>query len=291
MAAVINRECAHSAAIEQASAVEYDPSMRTKPSDPHRPLTGASVVVTRPASDAHAMRARIRALGGEPVGLPGIRIRAADDTRAAAASLQAARNADLVVFVSPNAVKFAMKIAPALRFARTTRICAIGSATAKSLVRAGFKNVVWPVDQQTTEGLIALPELKGLRGRAITLIGAPGGRDLLAQTLKSRNARVQHVYVYRRTKPSFRQTQLEALDAAPTPLITLLSSAEVLENLRESLPLPAFGKLAAGELVVSSLRLAELARASLFGRVHIAHSPAPDDLIRAACGALTQHRL
>ena len=265
--------------------------MRTKPTDPHRPLAGASVVVTRPASDAHAMKARIRALGGEPISLPGIRIHDVGDIRAAAASLKAARTADFVVFVSPNAVKFAMKIAPTLRFARTTRICAMGAATAKSLARAGFKNIVWPADQQTTEGLIALPELKGLRGRSITIVGAPGGRDLLAQTLKSRKARVQNVHVYRRTKPSFRKAQLDMLDAAPTPLITLLSSAEVLENLRESLPLPSFGKLAAGELVVSSLRLAELARASLFGRVHIAHSPAPADLVRAACGALAQHRL
>ena len=265
--------------------------MRKSPADPHQPLAGASVVVTRPTSGAQVTKKRIRALGGEPISLPGIRIRAVDDIRAAGAALKIARTADLVVFVSPNAVKYAMKTVPTLRFARATTICAMGTATAKSLARAGFRHVVSPIDQQTTEGLIALPALKSLHGRAVAIIGAPGGRDLLAKTLKSRKARVYSVHVYQRTKPVFRKAQLDALDAAATPLITLLSSAEVLENLRESLPLPLFGKLAAGELVVSSLRLAEAARESLFGRVHIARSPAPDDLLRAACGALAHHRL
>jgi hypothetical protein len=44
-------------------------------------------------------------------------------------------------------------------------------------------------------------------------------------------------------------------------------------------------------LIVSSLRLAMVARASLFTSVHIAASPSPSDLIVSACGALAQHRL
>jgi uroporphyrinogen-III synthase len=271
--------------------VEYDLPMSPRSADPHQPLAGASVVITRPAQGARAVKARIRAVGGEPLTLPGVRIQGPEDARASTAALQAARAADFVVFVSPNAVKYALKLLPKLRFARTTTLCAMGAATARALARAGCARVLSPIGQQTTEGLIALPELKNLRGRSVAIVGAPGGRDLLAQTLKSRKARVQRIHVYRRAPPLFRIPQLAALDAASPPLITLLSSAEVLENLRASLPLALFGKLAAGELVVSSLRLAEAARASLFVRVHIAASPAPRDLVRAACGALTQHRL
>jgi uroporphyrinogen-III synthase len=159
------------------------------------------------------------------------------------------------------------------------------------LRRCGVKQVLAPLDQQNSEGLLALPPLQRLRGKRVTIIGAPGGRDLLANTLKSRKARVLSVHVYRRMPPRFRRDQLDAVENAEAPLITLISSEEILDNLRAVLPLPLFGKLAAGELVVSSVRLAMAARRSLFGSVHIAASPAPADLLRAACGALAHHRL
>ena len=113
-----------------------------------------------------------------------------------------------------------------------------------------------PLDTQNSEGLLALPELQRLRGKRVTIIGAPGGRELLANTFKSRKARVQAVHVYRRMPPRFRRDQLALLENADVPLITLITSEEILDNLRAVLPLPLFGKLAAGELVVSSLRLA-----------------------------------
>ncbi|MEP6484692.1 MAG: uroporphyrinogen-III synthase [Rudaea sp.] len=260
-------------------------------SDNHRPLAGASVVVTRPSASAAATKANIRALGGIALALPGITLRGALDPASVKAELAAARDSDVVIFVSPAAVKYAFAIQPKLRFIRTAVIAAMGAATARALQRKGFKQVIWPLASQTSEGLLAAPEMQKLRGKRVTLIGAPGGRDLLAQTLKQRKARVQHILVYRRLPPRFSKAQLAALEAAQTPLITLLTSQEILDNLRSELPLSLFGKLAEGDLVVSSLRLALAARASLFGAVHIAASPSPRDLVRAACGALAQHRL
>jgi uroporphyrinogen-III synthase len=262
-----------------------------KPRETHLPLLGATVVVTRPASSSQALKRRIRQLGGTAIGLPGVSLRGADDKRAIKAALLQARDGDIVVFVSPSAVNYAFVIHPALRFPRSTLVCAIGAATDRALRRRGVKNVLWPRDAQTSEGLLALPELQRLRGKRVTIVGAPGGRDLLAQGMTSRKARVAQVHVYRRQAPRFRRDQLDAIEAASTPLITLLSSQEVLENLRAALPLAVFGKLAAGELVVSSLRLAMVARASLFTSVHIAASPSPEDLVRAACGALAHHGL
>ena len=52
---------------------------------PGHPLAGASVIVTRPAATAGALRRRVRALGGTPIGLPAIGLRASAD----AATLEA----------------------------------------------------------------------------------------------------------------------------------------------------------------------------------------------------------
>ena len=207
------------------------------------------------------------------------------------AALVQARASDVVVFISPTAVRYAFDIHPTLRFPTTALLCTIGATTAQALRRKGVKRVLSPSDSQTSEGLLALPELRRLRGKRVTIIGAPGGRDFLAQSLQTRQARVTSVHVYRRETPRFRRDQLDALENAQKPIITLLTSQEVLENLRAALPLSLFGKLVEGELIVSSLRLAMIARASLFTSVHVAASPAADDLIHAACGALAQHRL
>lgn len=260
------------------------------PTDLHNPLAGATIVVTRPSASANALKRHARRLGGNVVSLPGTTLKKTDDAKAAKAALSAARSSDIVVFISPAAVKHAFALARP-RFASTTQICAMGEATARALRRHGMKKVLVPLDAQTSEGLLALPELLRLRGKRVTVIGAPGGREVLIDTLKSRKARVQAVHVYRRAPPRFRRDQLAALENAEAPLITLLTSEEILANLRAVLPLPLFGKLAAGELVVSSLRLAMAARRSLFGSVHIAASPAPADLLHAASGALAQHRL
>jgi uroporphyrinogen-III synthase len=255
------------------------------------PLAGASVIVTRPAASAAPLRRRIRTLGGEPIGLPGSVLRAAPERAATHAALAAARAVDVAIFVSPAAVKFAFAASPKLRFSRATRVCAVGVATARALNRHGIRNVSWPRERQDSEGLLALPELGNLRGCRVALVGAPGGRELLAQTLRDRRARLTRIEVYRREAPRYSARQLAALEQSPAPLLLLVSSAEALANLRAALPLHLFARLAAGEIVVSSERLAALARASLFANVHVAAGPAPADLLNAARAALARHRL
>jgi uroporphyrinogen-III synthase len=255
------------------------------------PLAGATLVVTRPTGSAQTLKRRIRALEGSVVGLPGLTLRPSADPAAVKSALAAARAADYVIFVSPAAVKFAFALRPGLRFARGTSICAIGAATARTVLRHGLKNVSWPQHRQDSEGLLALPQLAHLRGKHVALIGAAGGRELLAETLRARRARVAPIHVYTRAAPRHGRRHFAALEQAAPPLVTLISSAEVLANLRAVLPLELFARLAAGELVVSSERLASAARASLFTNVHIAASALPRDMVAAAVAALARHRL
>ena len=264
---------------------------KDKSSESNLPLMGATVVVTRPGAGALAIKRRVRQFGASVVALPGVSLRSAGEKPALKAALIQARASDIVIFISPTAVRYAFTIHPKLRFPKTVRVCTLGAATEKALLRKGVNNVLRPHESQTSEGLLALPELQRLRGKRVAIIGAPGGRELLVESLKSRKARVTPIHVYRREPPRFRRDQLDALEHASAPIITLLTSQEILTNLRAALPLPLFGKLVAGELIVSSLRLAMAARASLFTSVHIAASPAPGDLLAAARGALAHHRL
>lgn len=256
-----------------------------------KPLAGASVVVTRPSAAAAALKRRIVVLGGAALALPGVSVRGADDTAAARIALREARNADIAIFISPNAVRHAFALLPGLRFARATQVCAVGGATARALARRGLAGAIWPADRQDSEGLLALPLFARVSRRRVALIGAPGGRDVLATTLHSRGAVLQSIHVYRRTAPRWNRRHLDALERAAAPMLTLLSSAEVLAHLRRGLPPALFAKLATGECIVSSLRLAQAAREAGFARVHVAASAGAHDMLAAAEGALAQHRL
>ncbi len=254
-------------------------------------FAGATLIVTRPAATSAALKRRIVAAGGAALSLPGIGLRAPRDPLAARIALRNARAADLVVFVSPAAVRYAFALLPALRFARTTRVCAIGAGSGRALYRRGLRGVIWPAARQTSEGLLALPEFARLRGRRVALIGAAGGRDLLPRTLRARGAKLEHIHVYQRSAPRLTRRHVDTLASAVPPLLTLLSSAEALDNLRVRLPALLFTRLAEGDAIVSSLRLALAARRAGFARTHIAASAGATDMLGAACRALAQHRL
>ena len=256
-----------------------------------KPLLGASVIVTRPAGTGAGLARRVRALGGEAVLLPGLALRATDDPDAARAALKQARGADLVVFVSPAAVRHAWRLVPALAFGRRTRVCTVGAATARALARRGVADVVVPATTQDADGLLETTALKGLRGLTVAIVGAPGGRDTLPAALRRRGATLVTAHVYRRVAPRWTRRHHAALDAAPKPRLVLVSSAEALANLATGLPAGLVLALRDAETIVSSERLAALAREHGYAHVHVARSALAPDLLDAAALALARHRL
>jgi uroporphyrinogen-III synthase len=255
-----------------------------------RPLAGASVVITRPSSMAGAMRRRVEGLGGKPIGLPGIALRAAADAGKARRELRAVRSADIVVFISPAAVRFAWNLLPRLRFARTTCVLAPGAGSVRALQRRGAA-ASYPPERQDSEGLLDLPSLTRVRRRHIALVGAAGGRELLSRELRARGARVQLIEVYRRSVPRLDRRHFAQLERATGPLIGLFSSAEALTNLHMQMPPALFAHIAAGDCVVSGARVAEVAHTLGFAHVHVATSASPEALLAAACAALARHRI
>jgi len=255
-----------------------------------KPLANAGVVITRPAGTGGALTARVRALGGRPVQLPGLSLREVANTADAIRALRAARDADGWIFSSPAAVRFAFRLLPSLHIPRRSRAFAIGSGTGRALARHGVQAIV-PDERSDSEGLLALAELAQVRGQRIALVGAPGGRDLIAPALRRRGARLEKIHVYRRAPPRLTQRTFDALGAAPDPLITLLSSGEALTNLIALLPAPLLARMRGQIIVVSSARLVVAARAQGFAEVIQGKSAAPRDLLAAAQSALSRHRL
>lgn len=246
-------------------------------------LRGRVVVITRPAGTAAALAKRVRRLGGVPLLLPGLALRGVADEAATRRDLQSALQGDVLVFTSPAAVRFAVLLAP-LQTAAT--VLAVGQGTARALRRHGIRMPLTPsLSQQDSEGLLEHPALHDLHGRRVGLIGAAGGRGLLRERMGARGAQLHEVHVYRRVPPRLDRRHVDALLQLPSSARLLLSSAEALHNLHRRLPPAAWARLRAATAVVSSGRLATIARDSGFSRIVLATSALPADLLDAAMRA------
>lgn len=256
------------------------------------PLSGASVVSTRAAGSGDSLGRLMRRRGADTVvALPGQRLQPVADAAVARAALRAAARGDGLVFVSPAAVRHAWNLLPRWRLPKRLRVGAVGAATAAALRRRGVADVVTPHGSQDSEGLLADAALHGVRGQAWAIIGAAGGRDLLPATLRRRGARVTAVDVYCRTAPRWTRRHYARLETAPRPLLIVVSSAQSLARIATALPAGLVLALRAGELIVSSARLAALARGHGFTRIHVADSALAADLADACERALARHRL
>jgi uroporphyrinogen-III synthase len=76
--------------------------------NPVGPLAGKTIVVTRPQAQAAPLAEAIAAAGGRPLVFPLLEISPAADPRPLAAAAERLADYALAVFISPNAVDYAL---------------------------------------------------------------------------------------------------------------------------------------------------------------------------------------
>ncbi len=247
------------------------------------PLRGRAVLVTRAREQAAPLMDAIREAGGEPLLLPALEIVpvAAAPGRADDPDPHRHPHPDLVVFVSPNAVRQGARYL-ALPGSRTA---AIGPATAEAMRRAGRTPDLVPVGGYDSESLLAEPSLAAMAGRQVLIVRGKGGRELLADTLRARGAAVDYAEVYERRLPVPRGEEMTALLTAfregRLGFVTCLSVA-TLHNLAQLLGEHAAAVLRGTTLVSASERVLQLAVSEdLAGDTLLAQGPEPSDLVQA----------
>lgn len=195
------------------------------------PLAGLGIVVTRPARQAAGLAQKLATLGGTPILFPAIVILPPADRAPLDAAHAMLHECDFAFFVSANAAEYG---APA-RWPPRVLAFAPGPGTAEALAACGVPDVRVPLTTQDSEGLLARPELREVAGKRAVVFRGEGGRELLADTLRARGARVDCVACYRRAAPvSGAQGLVEALREGRAHALTLTSS-EGLDNLWRAL--------------------------------------------------------
>ncbi|UCV27981.1 uroporphyrinogen-III synthase [Ferribacterium limneticum] len=228
------------------------------------PLAGRTIVVTRPQAQAAPLAEAIAAAGGKPLIFPLLEISPATDPQPLIEAVARLADYALAIFISPNAVDYAL---PAILargpWPETLIPAAVGQGTVKVLATHGINGCVAPTERFDSEALLELPALAAerVKGQRIAIFRGDGGRELLADTLRERGATVDCVTCYRRSGPSdgvaplmsaWRAGQLDALS---------VSSSEGLRYLVDLLDADGLAFLKQTPLFVPHARIAENARA------------------------------
>lgn len=181
-------------------------------------LRGCTVVVTRPRQQATGLLGRLGDAGARVIPFPVIEIQPLSDPASAIARLGELANCDLVIFISRNAVVHGLPLLQSTALMRpTTRIATVGRGTAEELRRHGIVAGIMPPSGSDSEALLATPALANVNGREIIIVRGCGGREMLADTLRVRGAKVHYLECYRRLLPQ----------ADVAPLCTALQEAGV----------------------------------------------------------------
>lgn len=202
-----------------------------------QPLEGYAVMVTRPAEQAQALISEIEQRGGQVVFAPMIAIQPLVNDAATAAIKQLAEY-DAVIFISKNAAEQGLKkIKAAKQVLDRQAIFAVGVGTAGRLRELGVNDVHAPKSEFSSEGLLKMPALSAheIHGKRVLIMRGAGGRELLAQALQQRGARVDYCEVYARVVPITRLTEVLRASKIAAPDIAIITSPEALTNLAEKI--------------------------------------------------------
>jgi len=203
------------------------------------------LLITRPQAPGRILAAQLRAAGMDALWWPAFALLPPDDPAALRSSVERLALFDLVVFVSPAAVR---AFAPLQNDAWPARvsIAAVGAATARAarsqLPQANQARIICPDGETAADGgseslwramLEVLPT-----PRHVLIVRAQVGRRWLAERLLGCGAEVEEVVAYRRVAHTPTASQWAALWAATqgnVPLAALYSSSEAVGVVGEML--------------------------------------------------------
>ncbi|MCH8504640.1 MAG: uroporphyrinogen-III synthase, partial [Ectothiorhodospiraceae bacterium] len=204
----------------------------------------------------------LEAEGAVPVQFPVLSIEPLADSEALDPGFAGLAEQQLVIFTSPNAVHCCLELMQqrGLSWPDGPEVAARGRATAEALEKWKIPVAVCPDGPYTSEGLLAHPRMHQTADQRTLLVRGIGGREVLAETLRERGARVSTLEVYRRTRP----------DADPAPLmerwqrggiqVVVVTSLEGLDNLLALVGPDGREALLGSGLVTVSGRVATAAR-------------------------------
>jgi uroporphyrinogen III methyltransferase/synthase len=183
--------------------------------DQDLPLSGTTVLVSRPQHQSQELAQRLSASGAEVVSIPAIEVAPPEEWECVDTALKQCERFDVIVFTSANGVRYFFErlqtVAPEAIISAATTLVAIGPATAGKLKQYNYTAHVVP-KRFISDDITAT--LGDVSGKSVLLPRADIARKQLAIDLKKAGAKVTEVSMYRVRTNSSPET-LSLLDEIP----------------------------------------------------------------------------
>lgn len=235
-----------------------------------QPLSGLSILVTRPAQQATHLVNKIKEMGGNPVLFPVLEISATKNPQSLLRAIDHLDEFDLAIFVSPNAVDKVMHLIQAKRILPPNlKIAVVGEGSANKLRQYGVNEIIVPTIRNDSEALLEMAELQQVQNKHIVIFRGNDGRRLLGDTLIQRGARLEYIECYRRGKPKTDASLLLNNWSNNALHAVTVTSSEGLHNLFDMIGKVGQQLLKITPLFTAHERIAHVARGLGLTNVHV----------------------
>ena len=183
---------------------------------------------------------------------------------------------DVIIFISVNAVIYSEEYFRQL-FIEPLKVFAVGPTTAKKLTDKGVNVDAYPLENASSQELLAMPECGELTDKKILIVRGKGGSQTLKNSLKVMN-QVDYFEVYRRTPCEVSRLHVESIERfmqTPDGMV-IANSVESLFNIvklvKEIRPYHE-EQLKSRTLIVLSERIKAQAKSIGFENIHVCPTP------------------
>jgi len=160
------------------------------------------ILITRPAHQAQNLMRAISAQGASVLLFPTLIIHAVNNTQQLKKELAQAVSCDWYMFVSPNAVNYAL---PALEQENILQhmhgqFACVGAGTADELFAFGVKNITYPLDGVGAQALLDTLAFEDFNNKTVAIFKGNSDNAILEEGLTQQGALIQDVTCYQRTR-------------------------------------------------------------------------------------------
>lgn len=244
-------------------------------------LQGLSVLVTRSRAQAQLLIQALQAQDANVHFVPLLEIKDYCPPHQNQATIEHLGAYDDIIFISANAVAYGLKHLSehGKQLPSHARLFCVGEKTKKTLDELDYPHGIVPKKEFSSDGLLALPELKDIAQRSILIIRGKGGRETLKHTLQQRGAEVDYFECYERVFLHENTARLNQVVKAHDIDAICCSSLQTFEHLVSMLETEA---LKNSHVVSISRRMTQYAVKSGFKKPIIQAKSAADSAILEA---------
>ncbi len=240
-----------------------------------------NVLVTRPAHQAKTLSDLIEQQGWQAIRFPTLEVVGLKNDKIKQ-QLKRLDKYDWLIFISTNAVNFALAANNGkIDSFKRCSIAVIGNSTEKALLTNELTVDLIPKNHFNTEGLLATQAMQhNIKHKYCLIIRGQGGREALANSLRSRGAIVDYMEVYKRVIPIMDSCYIHDMLKQQTLDVITITSGNALKNLIIMIGTELKNQLLAIPLIVISNRIRQLAEKSGFKKILVTESPSDAAIIK-----------